>query len=147
MAVSRWTWVAGLALALAPAAGSAHEILHQVHRGRAVAVRVFEPGGDPIVGARAEVFSPSSPAAPAWTGSTDRHGWIAFVPDSPGRWRVRVVEAAGHGIDVGVDVTAAEGIAPSPPTWEDRLLRPLVAVAAIGIVFAWLLVRGRRRPA
>ena len=52
------------------------------------------------------MFSPADPATPFWKGRTDRNGWVAFVPDAPGRWRVRVVDATGHGIVATVDVPA-----------------------------------------
>jgi nickel transport protein len=154
---------AGLALALlagAPGAVQAHEVLHEVQRGRAVAVRVWFPDGEPLAYVQAEVFSPADAKVPHWKGRTDRNGWLAFVPDVAGRWRVRVVDATGHGLDTEVDV-AGTGAAPgapaeaadgrgegAPPALPAAVfaLRPVVGVALVAAIFGTLyLVRRRRR--
>ena len=93
---------------------SAHEVIAEVARDRAVAVRARTHDGRPLADAAAEVFSPADPSAPFWKGRTDRNGWAAFVPDAPGRWRVRVIDATGHGIDTPVEVPAAGDVAPRP---------------------------------
>jgi nickel transport protein len=147
---------AGLALALlagAPGAVQAHEVLHEVQRGRAVAVRVWFPDGEPLAYVQAEVFSPADAKVPHWKGRTDRNGWLAFVPDVAGRWRVRVVDATGHGLDTEVDV-AGTGAAPGAPAEGAPsalpaavfALRPVVGVALVAAIFGTLyLVRRRRR--
>jgi nickel transport protein len=131
-----------------------------VVRGDAVALRVHESDGDPVALARFEVYSPSDPRKPWATGLTDRAGWLAFVPQGPGRWRVRVIEASGHGLDVEVEgappgpATVAPSAAlprpaaPSPPASEGRAgsaLGPLLGVGAIALVFAALVLARRRQ--
>lgn len=127
----------------------AHEISSEVVRDRAVAVRARGHHGG-LAGADAEVFSPADPGTPFWKGRTDRHGWVAFVPDAPGRWRVRVVDATGHGIVTEVDVPAP-GAATAPPPGDPgpsapaALARPLAGVAIVAAIFGFLYVRGRNR--
>ena len=142
--------LAGVALSLAMPA-RAHEVLHEVKRDRAVAVRAWLPDGESLAYVQAEVFSPAEPAIPHWKGRTDRNGWLAFVPDVPGRWRVRVVDATGHGLDTAVEVAAAgpaaAGAPAGPLSSAAFALRPAVGVALIAAIFAclvWLL--RRRRP-
>jgi nickel transport protein len=135
------------AAALAPGAALAHEVLHAVERsGRAVTVRAWEDDGEPLAGARYEVYAPAE-SAPWQAGQVDRNGWLAFVPDRPGPWRVKVVEDAGHGFEITVDGAAAAGAAPAggPPV-AALLLRPLAGLAAIAAVFAVLFLAYRRRP-
>ncbi len=137
---------------LAPVAGdsraSAHEVLHEVVPGRAVAVHVFESDGDPLAGDDYQVFSPSDPGAPYQTGRTDRAGWLAFVPDAPGAWRVRVLEPGGHGLDAVID-TAALGAAVSGGASRFGgvlfVLRPALGVALIALVFGALALLARRK--
>ena len=141
---------AALALVLAaPVGARAHEVLHEVRRDGAVAVRAWFPDGESLAYVQAEVFSPADPAIPHWKGRTDRSGWLAFVPDVPGRWRVRVVDATGHGLDTAVDVTApgsAAAGAPAGPLSSAALaLRPAVGVALIAAIFAFLVALLRRR--
>ncbi len=146
--------------ALLASPASAHENLYEVVRGEAVALRVYQSDGDPVALARFEVYSPSDPRKPWATGLTDRAGWLAFVPRGPGRWRVRVIEASGHGLDVQVEgappapATAASAaalprpVAPAPPASEGRagsVLGPLLGVGAIAVVFAALVLARRRQ--
>jgi nickel transport protein len=138
-----------VALAVVPALAGAHEILHDVEGGRAVAVKVYESDGELVAGARYEVFAPSG-GATAWaSGRTDRNGWLSFVPDAPGAWRVKVVGDEGHGLDARVDVSAPAAAAPASGAVPGAafVLRPLVGVAAIAAIFGGLLVLYRRRGA
>jgi nickel transport protein len=125
---------------------AAHEVLHEVQRGRAVAVRAWFPDGESLTYVPAEVFSPADPAIPHWKGRTDRNGWIAFVPDVEGQWRVRIVDASGHGLDTTVEVAVPGGPtgAPSPASSLAVSLRPLLGAAAIAAIFGFLWWRGRR---
>jgi nickel transport protein len=140
--------LAAVALLLAAAPAAAHGVLHEVERGRAVAVRARYADGEPLAYAEYEVFSPADPKIPHGKGRTDRGGWLAFVPDAPGAWRVKIADATGHGLDTSVDVTAAGAAAPaggSAPSPLGFALRPLVGVAAIALVFAVLFFVQRRR--
>ena len=128
----------------------AHEISAEVARDRAVAVRARGHEGGGLAGAEAEVFSPADPATPFWKGRTDRDGWVAFVPNAPGRWRVRVFDTTGHGIVTDFEVPppgaphAGPGSPPGPSA-STALARPLVGVAIVAAIFGFLYVRGRSR--
>ena len=144
-----------IAVALSMAAPAlAHEVLHEVRRGNAVAVRAWFPDGESLAYVQAEVFSPKDAAIPHWKGRTDRNGWLAFVPDAPGAWRVRIVDSTGHGLDTTVDVpadpgadAAAPAAASTTPSTLAFALRPVVGVAVIVALFGGLfLLRRRRSP-
>jgi nickel transport protein len=136
-----------------PLGARAHEVLHEVNRGRAVAVRAWVPDGESLAYAQAEVFSPADASVPYWKGRTDRNGWLAFVPDVPGPWRVRIVGSTGHGLDTRVEVAApgangaAADAAPSGGAALALVLRPVVGVALIAAIFGFLYLRARRRRA
>lgn len=163
--MSRAGLACAAALALAAGAGApgkagAHEVMHEVERGRAVALRAFFPDGEALAYVPAEVYSPADPGIPHWKGRTDRNGWVAFVPDVAGRWRVRIVEAGGHGLDTEVEVASPAGGAAAPgggaapqggaaaPSWPGAaafLLRPVVGVALVAAIFGALYLLRRRR--
>ena len=135
---------------VAPAGARAHEVLHAVERGPAVAVHVYESDGDPVADAAFEVYAPAQPAKPYQTGRTDPRGYLAFVPDAPGAWRVRVIDPSGHGLDTTVRVEGAggafPGAVPQPPAPGIAfVLRPLVGVALLAILFAALFLAQRRK--
>ena len=135
----------------------AHQVLHEVRHGKAVAVRVFESDGDPVAMAAFEVFAPAEPTHPWSTGRTDGDGWLAFVPSGPGRWRLRVIPADGHGLDVEVETAPppagpaaallAASPAPPPPAASSTsaLLRPLLGLAVIALFFAALFLAWRKK--
>ncbi len=140
--MTRRAWLLALAALLAPASASAHEVLHEVAWGRAVAVRAFFADGEPLAYAQYEVYAPADPAIPHQKGRTDRSGWLAFVPDVAGSWRVKVADATGHGFDLQVDTAAASA---APPSTLAFALRPIAGIAAIGVVFGALFALHRRR--
>jgi len=136
---------------LSPLAAAAHEVLHSVEQGRAVAVKTYFADGEVLVYTQYEVFSPADAKIPYQKGRTDRNGYLAFVPDAKGPWRVKVVDSTGHGLDIQVDagdasVSAAGGSAGSRVVSSASfVLRPLVGLAAIGAVFGVLVVLRRRK--
>jgi nickel transport protein len=136
------------AFCAAPAA--AHETLHEIQRGNAIAVKAFFVDGEVLGYTAYEVYSPADPKIPYQKGRTDRNGWLAFVPDAPGKWRVRVVEDTGHGLDLqveaGAPALAAGGAPPAGPVSSVAfILRPLAGLAAVGAVFAALFLTYRRK--
>lgn len=137
-------WLAAVVLTVAASSVSAHEVLHEVARGRGIAVRAFESDGDVLGDATCEIFSPGDRKTPFLNGRTDRNGWCAFVPDAPGKWRVRVIDETGHGLDLEVEADAPAAVA-SAPSSVAFALRPLVGLAAIGAIFGLLLLRYRRK--
>jgi nickel transport protein len=144
-------WIAAWIL-LTPVAAAAHEVLHDVERGRAVAVKAYFADGEALAYAQYEVYSPDDPDIPHQKGRTDRNGYVAFVPDSKGPWRVKVVDNTGHGLDVKVDVAAASvgqtaGAGSRAVSTAGFVLRPLVGLAVIAAVFAALVALRRRKGA
>jgi len=143
--------LAAVALLALSSAARAYEVLHEVQRGRAVAVHAWFPDGESLAYVQAEVFSPADEKIPTWKGRTDRNGWLAFVPDVPGKWRVRIIDSTGHGLDTLVDV-AAPGAAQGDPAGAEPsgvaslafVFRPVLGVALIAAIFGLLFLRGRR---
>ncbi len=136
--------LAAAAATAAPARAAAHEVLHEVERGRAVAVRAYFANGEALAYAPYEIYSPADPRIPHQKGRTDRSGWVAFVPDAPGRWRVKVADTTGHGFDVGVDAAPVAAAAAPAPSARGFALRPLAGLAAIAVVFGALFALYRR---
>jgi nickel transport protein len=149
--------LAFLALAL-PAVPRAHAVSGEVERrGSAFAVRARYEGGKPLAGAAYQVLRPGRPERVQGEGRTDAQGWVEFVPDVPGAWRVRIVDASGHGRVVTVEVADAAS-APEPsvapvavPPASAAVARPFpvlrtaAGALAIAIAFSTLRAVQRRR--
>ncbi len=140
--------VGALLVAATPAA--AHEVLHAVERGRAIALHAYFPDGQALAYCEYQVFSPADARLPYQKGRTDRNGWLAFVPDIAGKWRVKIVDATGHGLDTDIDADPAASVAGASTsggalTTAAFVLRPLVGIAGIAGVFGLLFVVYRRK--
>lgn len=64
--------------------------------------------GDPLKGAKVNVYSPNNPVTPWAQGITDKDGRFSFSPDEalPGEWEV-VIRQQGHGDMLTVPVDEA----------------------------------------
>jgi len=150
---------AGMALAalilVAPSpVAHAHEVLHSIERGKAIAVKAFFADGEVLAYTEYQVFSPADPRIPYQKGRTDRSGYLAFVPDAPGAWRVKVTDSTGHGLDLAVDVATPGADLPGSArpaaqgtdlaSWAFAV-RPILGVGLIAALFAVLVLLYRRK--
>ncbi len=81
-----------------------HDILYSLERDGAVVIRVYFADGTEVAHAPYEVYAPSDQRIPWQKGRTDRMGYLSFYPTQEGRWRVKVMEEGGHGLDFTVDM-------------------------------------------
>ena len=67
--------------------------------------------GDPLKGAKVNIYSPNNPVTPWQQGVTDSEGRFSFTPDQnlPGDWEV-VIRQQGHGDILTVPVNEATGV-------------------------------------
>lgn len=146
---SLFTFIVALTI---PATAYAHEVLHTIERGRAMAVKAFFADGEPLAYVEYEVYSPKDRNIPYQKGRTDRGGYLAFVPDTPGKWRVKVSDASGHGLDLlEIPVTTDKAQAAAPSRQDEALstaafvLRPMIGLAIIAAIFSALTLIYRLR--
>jgi nickel transport protein len=133
-------------------AAHAHEVLHTIERDKAIAVKAFFADGEVLAYTEYQVFSPSDPRIPYQKGRTDRSGYLAFVPDGPGAWRVKVTDSTGHGLDLVVDVAAVGEQSINSQTRQGSdvaswafAVRPVLGVVIIAALFALLVLLYRRK--
>jgi nickel transport protein len=134
-------------LLVAAGPARAHEVLHTIERGKAVALKAYLADGEALAYTEYQVFAPFDAKVPYQKGRTDRAGYLAFVPDPPGKWRVVIADATGHGLDLVVDTGPSQAsVNPNPQisSWAFAL-RPLLGVLLIAIVFVVLVLIYRRK--
>jgi nickel transport protein len=134
-----------LSLCLMPGLVQAHEVLHTVERGKAIAVKAYFADGEVLAYAEYQVFSPADAKIPYQKGRTDRSGYVAFVPDHPGKWRVQISDTTGHGLDLDVDASDATQAQSAPIASWAFVVRPLLGGGAVVAIFAALIVFYRRK--
>lgn len=94
-----------LLVLLTVSSAEAHSVEYQVEN-RGISARFFFLPNDPASYSSYEIFGPGD-EAPYQKGRTDRNGVVAFLPDRPGKWRIKMIaesEHGGHGARVEVDV-------------------------------------------
>ncbi len=142
--------LAYLVMLATASAASAHEVLHAVERGRAIAVKAYFSDGEALAYMNYEVYSPEDTKIPYQKGRTDRGGYLAFVPDAAGNWRVKVSDNSGHGFDIEIDSSMPADPAQTREsaaaiTTVAFVLRPLLGLVVIAVVFGGLFALYRRR--
>ncbi len=126
----------------------AHTVNYEVQQ-KGIAVRVFYSAKDPASYSEYEIFSPGG-TLPHQTGRTDRNGFVAFVPDRPGIWKMRVLgesEHGFHGVTIDVEVNEAVKL--------ESFSKPLVARSEkvitglsliVGVFGLYAFIRSRKKP-
>ncbi len=113
-----------------PAGVEAHGLDHAVTTDRAVIVTMTHDDGTPFSFESCEITPPAQ-GTPWQVGRTDRLGRIAFLPDRPGDWNVRVVSEDGHGADLTVSIDT--GLLPGggPSAGPSRFAKILTGVSVL----------------
>lgn len=84
-----------MAMMVVTTAAQAHSINYQVEQ-KGMAVRAYYSDKDAAAYSQYELFGPGD-REPHQTGRTDRNGYLAFVPDRPGTWKLQVWGESTHG--------------------------------------------------
>jgi len=134
-----------LLFVLSGGVAQAHEVLHTVERGRAIAVKAYFADGETLGYAEYQIFSPADSKIPYQKGRTDRAGYLSFVPDTPGKWRIQVHDSTGHGLDLQVDTAAATPPAHGGVASWTFVARPLLGAVLVAGIFFGLIAFYRRR--
>jgi nickel transport protein len=80
---------------LLASSAQAHSINYQVEQ-KGMAVRAYYSEKDAAAYSRYELYGPGD-KEPHQTGRTDKNGYLAFVPDRSGTWKLQVWGESTHG--------------------------------------------------
>ena len=87
--------MAMIVLAYGILSAQAHSINYQVEQ-KGMAVRAYYSEKDAAAYSQYELYGPDD-KEPHQTGRTDKNGYLAFVPDRPGTWKLQVWGESTHG--------------------------------------------------
>ena len=101
--------VFGALLLLGAAQAQAHA-LYAAHtwQGTVALVQFAYAGGSVPTYAKVEVYSPADAKVEFQNGRTDAQGRFAFMPDTPGQWRIIMADNMGHRVEHAVDVSTGQ---------------------------------------
>jgi nickel transport protein len=125
----------------------AHTINYDVQQ-KGIAVRIFYAADDPASYSQYEVYGPGG-SEPHQTGRTDKNGFVAFVPDRPGIWKIKVLGESSHGfhgVTTEVKVDETLNLASFSKPLAATYTKLIIGISLIfGIFGLYSLLRSRKR--
>ncbi|MGQ9648281.1 MAG: hypothetical protein ACUVWO_17275, partial [Thermodesulfobacteriota bacterium] len=123
-----------------------HSIHYEVQP-KGVSVKIFYSEKDPASYSQFELYGPGD-NEPHQIGRTDKNGFVSFVPDRPGTWKIKVFGESSHGFHgVTIDVKVDEALR------LESFSKPLAAthtklIIGVSLIFGlfgiYALIRTRR---
>lgn len=140
----RFTASLFLGLALHGTCALAHDLQYSVTSAEAVVIKLFYVDNTPFTFEGYEVYREGD-KLPYQVGRTDSQGRVAFLPDKPGKWRVKAISEDGHGLDFNLTTDAAARVEGSEKPVYERYGRIVVGVAVILGLFGMINLFLKRR--
>jgi nickel transport protein len=126
-----------------------HSINYQVQE-KGVAVRAFYSEKDPSSYSQYEIWGPGDKEEiPHQTGRTDKNGFLSFVPDRTGTWKIRLWGESSHGyhgftLEVQVDKDLnLEGFSKPLLATHTKIITGLSLI--FGLFGVYALLKSRKR--
>lgn len=86
-----------LGVGLPPGGAWGHSLNYHMEQ-KGISIRAFYTDKDPASYAQFEIYGPGDREdLPHQTGRTDKNGFLAFVPDRAGTWKVKIWGESSHG--------------------------------------------------
>jgi len=140
-----------LLTAMCAVTAQAHSINYQVEQ-KGMAVRAYYSEKDAAAYSQYELFGPGD-KDPYQTGRTDRNGYIGFVPDRPGVWKLQVWGESTHGFhgvttEITVDKTLGlEGFKKPMVAAYTKYVTGISLIIGIFGIYSFWLSRRKQEPA
>lgn len=131
MSLNLLGWITPLFLFISPLFG--HSIHYDVQQ-KGISVKVFYEKEHPASYSEYELFGPGD-KEPHQIGRTDKNGFLSFIPDRMGSWKIKVWGESTHGFHgVTIDINVNQSLQ------LDSFSKPLVStytklVVGISIIF------------
>ena len=131
--------IALTALLLFGAAQAQAHALYAAHswQGTVALVQFAYAGGQVPTYAKVEVYGPADANVEFQNGRTDAQGRFAFMPDTPGQWRIIMADNMGHRVVHETTVAENGGAAPTADAATDawgRFATPLRALLGVSLL-------------
>lgn len=112
---------------------SAHNLQHKVLKEEATILEFSFASDDDFSFQSYEIYAPNKDK-PYQVGRTDVHSKILFLPDTQGRWKIKLFSEDGHGKIVDVEVKSLHKITKTSSS-SDNSMAFLKGLAGILILF------------
>jgi nickel transport protein len=117
----------------------AHDLQHTVTEGNAVVIRLHFADDSSFSFEEYMIYAEGE-VLPFQVGRTDARGRIVFIPDRPGKWRIRAFSEEGHGADFTIETGPEHAVVNTEKPFFERYTRIIVGVAVIFGIFGVLVL-------
>ena len=129
----------------------AHSINYHIEQ-KGMAVRAYYSENDPAAYSQYELFGPGD-KEPHQIGRTDKNGYVAFVPDRTGIWKLQVWGESSHGyhgvtteINVDKDLGLASFSKPLVATYTKIITGISLIIGLFGLYALWMSRKRKSAP-
>jgi len=129
----------------------AHSINYLVQQ-KGMAVRAYYSENDPAAYSQYELYGPGD-KEPHQIGRTDKNGYIAFVPDRMGTWKLQIWGESSHGyhgvtteINVDKDLGLESFSKPLVATYTKFVTGISLIIGLFGLYALWLSRKRKSAP-
>ncbi len=136
-----------LILLFSATTGYSHGVIGKAETRQAVCLNAAYDDGEPMSYAEVSIYSPKE-HHPFQSGYTDSKGVFCFLPDTIGKWQLKVNDGMGHQLALGFDhrtkSTPSQPIAASPQLSKiNGVIGGVGVIIGFGGLSAWWLSRKR----
>ena len=124
-------------LVLALGYASAHNLQHSISHEKSVTIALHFANEGDFSFQSYEIYAPSK-TIPFQVGRTDTHSRLSFLPDTSGKWKVKLFSEDGHGKIIEVDVndtTQMKGTVSGDSSIWRSLLGLLLLLSVFGVIY------------
>jgi nickel transport protein len=122
-----------------------HEVRHSIDFSGAYVIDVYYADGTKFSFEAYEIYKPGNEKVPYQVGRTNEIGRISFIPDSPGKWRVKVFSDDGHGANFEINVEEGKFKVEKKLDFFEKYSKPIFGLGIILTIFSVLNLFLRRK--
>ncbi|MCX7957594.1 MAG: ABC transporter permease [Deltaproteobacteria bacterium] len=130
---------------LLPAILLGHDVSYSVNQQNAYIVEIYYANGSKFAYESYEIYKPGNEKTAYQVGRTDESGRIVFLPDVPGKWKIRAFSDDGHGVTFEIEVKAGQTQSEKKIGFFERFAKPVFGAGIILIIFSVLNIFVRRK--
>lgn len=143
-------WVCLVGFFFNPPMAKAHGVRGWIQSREATVVTSEYDDGEPVSYAVVEVYHPGGKEL-FQSGVTDPNGCFAFLPDTPGKWKIIVKDGMGHQVSLTADINNQQALkeksAPAGAPGHLSKIQPIITGISLifGLMGLVLLFKTKKR--
>ncbi len=122
-----------------------HDVHYSVNTHNAYVIDLYYADGTKFAYESYEIYKPAEEKSAYQVGRTNASGRITFIPDVPGRWKIKAFTDDGHGVTFDIDVKEGLTLTEKKVDFFERFAKPIFGAGLILIIFSIINIFIRRK--